>query len=714
MYSFCSLQSCLINHGIDENVQTHNLRRQSTVAPSMTSLPSLQPSTQKAKRGSVLGRLVKRFSVLRKTDKSVSQNAYGDDWHHVNSLETSRTQSPVSPQTPGPRQRTSSRLSKSAEPSKRIPPPSIEAGQGDPIGFELENRRSSDSLSVLEMQTPGKLMVANPDDPSTSEDNTPTGRAAPLPALDMPGATSPIPPAFKEAAPLPDIPRSESPLSMSPRHSRYADQPVEAPSPPSSPPLPDLPPPTPAWTLQALTEVTEPGSPALSTVMSPSSPLVHARERLSYVAPSPASTVTPLPPSSPEEIALARASMYVNPPTPFATQAALVIPPTVAEAQEPRRSSSKRPDRSPTKSKDASRSKSIRETETFKLVRSPSAMVKQADSQVIVGMGEQWEVVGTPSEPSKKTSKSKDKEKEKEKERPKEKPRPSDPAVHREESRRHRDQSLSVEDGEPRHKRHSSTNGREKAPSVNSVRSTQTPIHPRRSVRKSSEPGDSRSAKAVSVSVTPPVQEQLRERHLSTTTAGPRPTSELHSAADLSSVRAKDAWEMERLWKARSMAYGPDGIPVVSAPATIGSESRPSTFISTELQRVSSIPSVTAVAEMQRASMPPASQSFGSSHTYMVVQTPYQGSQGHSPYASPPPQNHTMAAAQQFYKHPPYTSPSSLAHNPLPSPPRLSAYQSSPLPMSLSNPLPDPPRLSSYQPSPLPASLANADGSPGR
>ncbi|KAI1789762.1 hypothetical protein LXA43DRAFT_548674 [Ganoderma leucocontextum] len=699
----------------DESTQRNNLRRQSTMAPSMTSLPSLQPSTQKAKRGSVLGRLVKRFSVLRKTDKSVSQNGYGDDWRHVNSLETSRRQSPVSLQTSGPRQRTSSRLSKSSEPLKRIPPPSIEAVQGDSVSPEPEGRRSSESPSVLEMSTPGRLMVANPDDPSSSGDNTPTGAAAPLPVPDMSVMASPAPPpAFKEDLPLPDIPRSESPLYMTPRQSRYADQPVEAPLPPSSPPLPDLPPPTPARILQALTEVTEPGSPAPSTVVPPSSPLVHARERLSYAATSPASTVTPLPPSSPEEIALARASMYVNPPTPYATPAALVIPPTVAEAQEPRRSSSKRVDRSPTKSKDPSRSKSIRETETFKLIRSPSGTMKQ--TEVIMGMGEQWEVVGTPSEPPKKTSKSKDKEKEKE--RTKEKPKPSDHTVHREESRRRRDHSTSTEDGESRHKRHSSINGREKAPSANSVRSAQTPINPRRSVRKSSEPGDSRSAKAASVNVQPPVQEQLRERHLSTTTSGPRPTSELHSAADWSSVRAKDAWEMERLWKARSMAYGPDGMPVVSAPATIGSDSRPSTFISTELQRVSSIPSVTAVAEMQRASVAPASQSFGSSHTYMVVQAPYQGSQGHghppyNPYASPPPQNHAMSPAQQFYKHPTYASPP-LSHNPLPSPPRLSTYQPSPLPMSLSNPLPDGLRLSSYQPVPLPASLSNSDGSPGR
>ncbi|TBU39088.1 hypothetical protein BD309DRAFT_1083644 [Dichomitus squalens] len=722
--------------GVDgDSLQAKDLRRQSAMAPSMTSLPSLQPSLQKSRRGSVLGRLVKRFSVLRKADKRTTQNGLGSEWQHQSSLETGRTQSPISPQAPMTRQRTSSHISKSPEPPKRVPPPSIEAVP-DARAPGTEGRRSSESLSVLEMPTSGRLTVANPDDPSSSGEHTPVQAAASLPEPGTP-TTPPPGPASEKDLPLPDIPRTESPLPISPQIKRYTltDPPVQAPSPPSSPPLPDLPPPTPAQALQSLTEVSEPdSSPSPSTVVLPASPRLNGHERHSVAATSQASTVGPLPLASPEEIALARASMFVNPPTPYAAPAHLVMPPSVVEVQEPARSSSKRADRSPTKagvdrsptkSKDTSRSKSIRETETFKLVRSASGTMQQAE--VIMGMGEQWELVGASSESPKKSSKSKDKEREREKdkERAKEKAKSSDHdrehAAQREDSRRHRDRSSS-EDGESRHKRHPSVSGRDKPPSVNTVRSTQTPVSSRRSVKKPSEHEESRSVKATSaipVIAVSPVQaheQHHREHHLSTTPSAPRPTSELHSAADWSSVRAKDAWEMERLWKARSMAYGPDGIPIVSTPATIGSDSRPSTFISTELQRVTSIPSVAAVAEMQKpSSAPPIAQSYGSSHTYMVVQTPYQVAQGHppySPYTSPPPQNLAMSPAQQFYRHAPYSSPEPLSHNPLPNPPRLSAYQPSPVSMTLANPLPDPPRLSSYTPAPLPASLANGNGSP--
>ncbi|KAI0715357.1 hypothetical protein C8Q76DRAFT_693153 [Earliella scabrosa] len=697
-----------LNATADESMQAKALRRQSTLGPSMASLPSLQPSVQKPKRGSVLGRLVKRFSVMRKTDKHASQNGYGTNWNHVGSLEPSPLPTtPASPHPPEPRQRTSSRASKSPEPVKRVPPPSIEAVQRD--SAHVENRRSTDSLSVHEMPPSGRLMVANPDYPS-SGDNTPTGTPTPLPHPTE-NEASPLSPPSKEF--LPEIPRTDSPMQVesvtSPRpHSmRLAASFEQAPPPPSSPPLPDLPPPTPGPVHSTLSSPSESERYSVASTVralaSPESP--HLRRQTIIGTASPASTVTPL--SAPEDIALARASMYVNPPTPYNAPTSLVIP---SSADMPQ-SSSRRVERSPTKSKDgATRSKSTRQTETFKLVRSPSGTIKQA-TEVIMGMGEQWEIVETPADAPKKV-KSKEKEKEKSK------PSDRDQAVHREESRRRRDHSSSAEEGESRHRRHPSTSGREKSPSINSVRSTQTPIVPRRSVKKSSDGEDHRASKTTSASLSPttPPAQQTRERHLSAT-GTTRPNSELHSAADFSSVRAKDAWEMERLWKARSMAYGPDGMPIVSTPATIGSESRPSTFISTELQRVSSIPSVAAVAEMQMASsMPPANQVHGSSHTYVVVQTPYQGAQGHAAYAqfpSPPSHNPMMSPAQQFYRHSGYVSPDPLAHNPLPSPPRLSAYQQSPLPMSLTNPLPEPPRLSTYQPAPLPATFSSTgDSSP--
>lgn len=638
---------------------------------------------------------------MRKTDKSVVQNGHGTQWNHVESLKASSVPTPMSAHSTEPGQRTSSRTSKSPEPLRRIPPPSIEVVEHDSV--HAGSRHSTDSESVHEIPgipLSGRLTVANPDVPS-SGDSTPVAKAAPLPDFGHEYYSSPPP---KDDSAIPQLPRTESPVQVEtvgrPRSMRES---AEVPHPPSSPPLPDLPPPTPAPGLQSLDVQSgaEPSPVDFSNALPPSSPPPLQGQVLSGST-SPASTITALPQS--EDISLARASMYANPPTPYTAPSALVMP-----SEETMPSSSKRVDRSPTKSKDgATRSKSTRQTETFRLVRSPSGTIKQA-TEVIMGMGEQWEIAETPAESPKK-SKSKDKEKAKSPER--------DHNVHREESRRRQVHS-STEDGDSRHKRHPSTSGREKPPSV---RSTQTPIASRRSVKRSSDASDKRASNTASASTTttmsmPPAIQQTRERHPSAS-AVTRPNSESHSAADLSSMKAKDAWEMERLWKARSMAYGPDGLPAVSTPATIGSDSRPSTFISTELQRVSSIPSVAAVAEMQKsASMPPPNQMHGSSHTYVVVQAPYQGAQGHASYAqfaSPPPHGATMSPAQQFYRHSGYMSPDPLAHNPLPSPPRLTPYQQSPLPMSLANPLPEPPRLSAYQPAPLPPTFSNAgDSSPG-
>lgn len=405
--------------------------------------------------------------------------------------------------------------------------------------------------------------------------------------------------------------------------------------------------------------------------------------------------------------------MFVNPPTPYTTP--LVIPNTVVEVPEP--SPSKRADRSPTKPRDkegtvrskASIGSQSRQTETFKLIRSPSGNIKQA-GDVIMGMGEQWEVVGAPDQASSSAKKSRSKDKERSS--------PSEPEPARRHESRRRDQS--AEGTDARHKRHGSTDAREKSSPVDTMRSTQTPIVPERvtstkssrrnSTLKKPRREDSRASKASSpVPPAPPAPVTSGHERHGSFHASTRPNSELHSAADYASMKAKEAWEMERLWKARSMAYGPDGMPVVSTPATIGSDSRPSTFISTELQRVRSIPSVTGVAEAQHAaSLPSPNQMHGSSHTYVVVHQGAQGQAAHYaqfasastpilyPSGSPPP--HTQGdPAHQFYKP-------SLQSSPPPPPLR------DPL---VHNPLPEPPRLSSYQPAPLPPSLAGSwTGSP--
>lgn len=702
---------------VEGTVQGKLLRRQSAMAPSMTSLPSLQPSTQKVKRGSVLGRLVKRFSVMRKPDKATTVS--GTEWQHFASADNSRLPTPISPLPPDGDHRASSRMSKSPDPVRRVPAPSIDANPEPQGSIRAPSRRSSGS-SVHEFMTSGRLTIANPDEPWGSGGNTPLEEDHGHPPTIQEEATPR--PMSRENLPLPEIPRTDSPapLEESVRLSRpYSTQLVDngpvfrdSLPPISSPPLPELPLPTPATVLQSLPEPSPAeSSPAPSTVVPPSpSPTPAQIQKPPHEAVQPAPPMIPMP--SVEDIALARASMFVNPPTPYTTP--LVIPAAVVEAPEP--SPSKRIDRSPTKSKDtkdgtvrskASIGSQSRQTETFKLIRSPSGNIKQA-GEVIMGMGEQWEVVGSPGEPSSSTKKSKSKDRERSKSSEPE------PARRRESKRR----DTITEEPETRHKRHPSNSGREKAPSPDYSRSTQTPIIPERvtstkTARRSStlkKPRNDESKVAKSSSAPSPVAPSPapaphgHERQGSAQTST-RPNSELHSSADYSSMKAKDAWEMERLWKARSMAYGPDGMPVVSTPATIGSDSRPSTFISTELQRVSSIPSVTAVAEMQRASSSPpapAAQMHGSSHTYVVVQTPYQGAQGQAasytqfasastPILYPPgsPQSHPQGSpTHQYHKQSSSSSPppplrNSLSHNPLPEPPRLSSYQPAPLPPSL-------------------------------
>jgi len=173
------------------------------------------------------------------------------------------------------------------------------------------------------------------------------------------------------------------------------------------------------------------------------------------------------------------------------------------------------------------------------------------------------------------------------------------------------------------------------------------------------------------------------ERNPSTTA---RPTSELPSAAEMNAVRAKESWEMERLWKARSM-YGlePNGQVTNYIPESGSSSSR-----SDDVNTHSAV--------------------YGSSHTAYVVQSPFQtsnlGSQiYHSMPTGPPPIIYSSPASipsipDTFSSYEPYaydniyrsyatatttdyTSPPSMPrptlNNPLPEPPRESAIDLSSL-----------------------------------
>ena len=176
--------------------------------------------------------------------------------------------------------------------------------------------------------------------------------------------------------------------------------------------------------------------------------------------------------------------------------------------------------------------------------------------------------------------------------------------------------------------------------------------------------------------------------------ASTRPSSEFQSVADINALKAKDAWEIERLWKGRSMIYAPDGSTANGNRHHISSDSRPSTIMSHDLHRASTIPSVGGETVVS---------TYGSNHTIYTMHSPYQGTHHAATYPqlpeSPPSDRLTNGVAQHAAR---YVQAVEL--------PTLPPIGSSP---PRSNPLPEPPRLSSYKPSPLPPSLAGSGDGPG-
>jgi len=179
-----------------------------------------------------------------------------------------------------------------------------------------------------------------------------------------------------------------------------------------------------------------------------------------------------------------------------------------------------------------------------------------------------------------------------------------------------------------------------------------------------------------------------------------RPTSELPSAAEMNAMRAKEAWEMERLWKARSM-YAPELNGAVGAHSTAAPNSTSSTSDDATTQG--------AV--------------YGSTHTAFVVQSPFQGQASriyHSMPNSPPPIIYSSPGSGIYSSPDPgiYSSPATIPslHDSVyesyePTQTHRSqthSYAASPLdhrvpsslsrPTLLNNPLPEPPRESSYAP----------------
>ncbi|EED77521.1 predicted protein, partial [Postia placenta Mad-698-R] len=468
--------------------------------------------------------------------------------------------------------------------TKRVPAPSID-GEG-----ELRPRAST-SISFEGAPAPGRLTIANPDE-GMSLTESPAAVEAALPPVEAPQSE------VHASAPQESSPTPETPIAPT----LSAD--VPAPAPPMSPlPPPTMLanfdhslPPTPTTTARPLSTSTDAPSQSANTTSYAAS-VSGLTSGFTNYDPSSTSLI-------PDDAALARASMVANPPTPHLTplvifpsqsnSSASVVQPAVQE-------SSKHRDGSPTKAKESSHRKSPsttrrRETETFKLVRSPSGSVRSPNGDVITGMGEQWEVVESADSPKRSRKKESSKSKERDGEEA------AEPRAHRRQRSTNEPPAVDRTPSAARSTRTPSVDTARRAYGVDAVPSSSSYGHGRQ--HRESEPD------------TKPAHRAHHERHMS---VPGRPTSDFQNSAELNAMRAKDAWEMDRLWKARSMAIGPDGAAVVQTPPTIVDGS-----VVSDGQTAGSIPSA---LDLHRATSAPQPTQHGSNHTFYAIQ----------PAAVPPP-----------------------------------------------------------------------------
>ncbi|KAJ3915155.1 hypothetical protein F5877DRAFT_49150, partial [Lentinula edodes] len=632
-------------------------KRASTMPPVPPSSHRPISAIKKDRRGSIIGRLTKRFSVTRKQSSTVDHESLPHTEDHSTEMRLA--------------------FNKSSEKlSKRVPPPSLDNIEVDEITLKAihdPDRRSSISVEASFPAT-GKLMVANPDAPS-SEISTPPQVDAPLPVHQANTSDSqPWRSADKRSSiPLPDV-------SIAPPPPSATTKPI---------PLPKTiaPPPPPATTQP----IPVPHSVNVSSTPTAQIQDEYLTPRVSHLSVS--QTIV-------EDSPLSAASMLVNPPTPQINDE-LAIPTESTASSVPRRTSSRDP--SPGIS-----SVTTRETETFKLVRTKSGNVQTA-CEIIPAAGEQWEVVEEVAH-TRRSSKSKDQDRsDRDHGDTREKDRDA-----RKESRRQEKKSTEVDaEGSDRRGKPSSRSSRQH--SVDNVPQTQKTYSNKAVARSSSMESRSpapasmraqeetrsgrtrdgqRSNRKISgshsASPTKPSSSSSTRPLERAPSKSARPTSELPSAADLNALRAREAWEMERLYKGHSM-YGMEPNNEAVAPPMAMAMSASSVPTSTG----SIFPSTTSKSN---------GATHGSSHTSFVVQNfASQGSATHiyhsMPTQPPPiiyapsslPAGHVAPAS--IASSPPRASSSSSA----PSPPRASPSTTTTPSDLLSfirppNPLPEPPR----------------------
>ncbi|KAH9964233.1 hypothetical protein BC827DRAFT_1154192 [Russula dissimulans] len=719
-----------------QTITNRLFRRQSMFkSASTTSIPqtisnaSIGPD-KRQKHSSLLGRFARRFSIMRRAVPAHSRRASVDTTNELSrgdrrSLQTSTTTrppslaNPMSPVSPS-ENRQSARVfpPQAGTTPSPDPTPLGTPEDGGLLGGEHIPGGNRDSISSLQVSySIGRLTVVNPDAPSSTE-TSPVNQSQPLPSIKTalapiqmpsPSVDKPLPPPAPPSSPaFLDVPKFESLSSLIPAHSEYAT-PTRAPAPPA---------PVPAPMTRANSgeghkvQSTFPSSQPVPIPRAVSKGEKRApRSSPTSATPAPSASLSP-PPTGPttsrvsvsappaiDDSPLSRASIIANPPTPYVeptrinnlpvsvqipapppTQVSVPSPvishiisspehPISNESHTPPLRSSVPTTNQGTRFPKSNSSVRSRETETFQLVRSPSAGAMQSTGQSITVAGEQWDIVGRGA-PRSRTKKEK------------EDARRSNVEPERRESRR-QDRTVEKVPVPASSSKSESRKSRTKDSSSGHRRSSHTEGHDQvrhDQMRRSPTVPSSRANGTLSPKPTP-------ERSLSQL-QGRRPTSELTSAADMNALRAREVWEMDRLWKGRSVAYGLEGPQVVYA------------------QSIADVGSTTSVNGLSNGS---AHTSYKLQQGFPFPTTTTTTSGVYSPHAlpsSPPlPPLHAPQSFARSMQGALYEFPSGVRSYPdLANIPSIGSPDSTPS-LTPRNPLPAPPRQSTYRPSPVPASF---------
>lgn len=413
----------------------------SSIAPTISNA-SVVPSEKRQKHSSLLGRFARRLSIMRRPGHSRggSLDASNDGSRRQSLQVTDRTSTTTRPPSfAGP-------MYPSENPqSTRVAPPqtgTTPSPDSTPLGTPEDERtgvgeqtqdRKRDSMSSLEVSySIGRLTVVNPDVPS-SVDSSPVNQIYPLPASRTAQVSVPLPQNMDKPLPPPvppsspvflEVPKFESlsalispPNGAATTTSPTAATPRAAPgeggqklrsAPPSSLPVP-------------IPRTVSKGEKRVTASSPPSARPVPASAPVFSSTHPPTGRVSVSAPPAIDDSPLSRASIIANPPTPYVEPTRInnlpvkeqapaspsvhqsipspVITPIVSSphAMSPRESYiPPSHELSQTKNEVSRVNSSVRsrETETFHLVRNPSAGAAPSTGQSIIVAGEQWDVVG--------------------------------------------------------------------------------------------------------------------------------------------------------------------------------------------------------------------------------------------------------------------------------------------------------------------------------